>query len=197
VRIDPISGASQNIDFQGATGVGTVQSVAADPENSQSIYATGFNGVFHSQDGGNTWTSLAPLPSGADVFSVTVDPTNSRTLYASTAPSGAFKSTDGGATWTAINKGVPPASDGTLVDVYQIRVTISTTVLWPPLMNPRRLWKARRGLDGLIRRPTLRAPPGGKRLLRFKLTQYQLGLVLAAVKFLTATLRPIWRVQYA
>jgi uncharacterized protein (TIGR03437 family) len=121
VRVDPASGTSQNIYFQGAAGVGTVQSIAADPENSQSIYAAGSNGIFHSQDGGNTWTNLAPIPSGSGAISVTVDPTNGNTLYVATAPSGAFKTTDGGANWTAINKGVPPASDGTL-DVYQIWV---------------------------------------------------------------------------
>jgi len=121
VRIDPASGTSQDIYFQGATNLGTVQSVAADPENSQSIYAAGSGGIFHSQDGGNTWTNLAPIPSSAGVISVTVDPRNSKALYASTAPSGAFKSMDGGASWVAINKGVPAAPDGTL-DIYQIWV---------------------------------------------------------------------------
>ena len=121
VRIDPASGASQNIYFQGVTGEGTVQSVAVDPENPQSVYATGSAGVFHSRDGGNTWARLAPIPSNPTVLSVAVDPTNSNTLYASTPPLGAFKSKDGGASWTAISKGVPPASDGTL-DIYQIWV---------------------------------------------------------------------------
>jgi uncharacterized protein (TIGR03437 family) len=121
VRIDPASGATQNIYFQGITGEGAVQSVAADPGNPQSVYATASGGVFHSQDGGNTWTRLAPIPSNPTVWSLTVDPTNSNTLYASTSPAGAFKSTDGGASWAAINKGVPPASDGTL-GIYQIWV---------------------------------------------------------------------------
>src|ERR1700683_1989983 len=119
VRMDPAAGATQNIYFPGATNLGTVQSVSADPENSQSIYATGSGGVFHSQNGGNTWANLAPIPSAPFVFSVTVDPRDSHTLYASTGQSGAFKSTDGGASWVAINKGVPPAPDGTL-DVFQI-----------------------------------------------------------------------------
>jgi hypothetical protein len=121
VRIDPASGASQNIYFQGATNVGTVQSVAADPENPQSIYATGSGGVFHSQDGGDTWTNLAAIPAAPLVYSLAVDPRNSNVLYAGTAPSGAFKSTDRGANWVAIDKGVPPAPDGTL-DIYQIWV---------------------------------------------------------------------------
>jgi uncharacterized protein (TIGR03437 family) len=135
VRINPASGTSQNIYFQGVTGVGTVQSIAADPENPQSIYATGSGGIFRSQDGGNTWTSLAPIPSSPFVSSVAVDPTNSNTLYAGTSPAGAFKSTDGGVSWTAINKGVPPAWDGTL-DVYQIWVDPkSPTVLLASAFN--------------------------------------------------------------
>jgi len=121
VRIDPVSGSTQNIYFQGVTGIGTVQSIAADPKNSQSIYATGTGGIFHSPDGGNTWTSLGPLAAGAVVISVTVDPSNGNTLYASAAPGGAFKSTDGGESWTAINTGVSPASGGAL-DIYQIWV---------------------------------------------------------------------------
>jgi uncharacterized protein (TIGR03437 family) len=139
VRIDPASGASQNIYFQGATNLGTVQSVSADPENSQSIYATGSDGVFHSQDGGNTWANLAPIPSAPFVFSVTVDPSNSHTLYASTGQSGAFKSTDGGSGWVAINKGVPPAPDGTL-GVFQI---------WADPNSPAVLWAS--AFTGLLR----------------------------------------------
>ncbi len=121
VRIDPATGASQNIYFQGVTGEGTVDTVTADPENPQSIFAAGSAGVFHSRDGGNTWISLSPIPSNPTVLSVAVDPTNGNTLYASTPPLGAFKSTNGGASWTPINKGVPPAPDGTL-DIYQIWV---------------------------------------------------------------------------
>src|ERR1035438_1536616 len=96
VRIDPASGATQNIYFQGITGEGAVQSVAADPGNPQSVYATASGGVFHSQDGGNTWTRLVPIPSNPTVWSLTVDPTNSNTLYASTSPAGALQRTGWG-----------------------------------------------------------------------------------------------------
>jgi uncharacterized protein (TIGR03437 family) len=119
VRINAASGASHKVYFSGLTALGTLQSIAADPENPQSIYASGSGGIFHSPDSGNTWTRLAPIPSGAIVFTIAIDPANSQTLYAGAAPAGAFKSTDGGASWIIINHGVPPAADGTL-DIYQI-----------------------------------------------------------------------------
>jgi uncharacterized protein (TIGR03437 family) len=124
-RIDPASGTSQNIYFQGAAGIGNLQTIAADPRNPQSIYAAGTGGIFHSPDAGNTWTNLAPLPGNATAEWLTVDPTNGATLYASAGPAGAFKSTDGGVSWNPINQGIPLDSDGAL-DVFQIWVDPNT-----------------------------------------------------------------------
>jgi len=114
VRINPTSDAVQKLyapELAAATGF----SVAA--SNPLIIYATSLTSLLRSTDGGNTWKIVPGLPSGAILNSVTVDPTDVNTIYASTLPSGAFKSTDAGATWTAINNGIPVMSTQT-IDTY-------------------------------------------------------------------------------
>jgi len=88
-----------------------VSGIAVDPNNSQTIYiATGDDdaadsysvGVFKSTDGGNSWNETGLNPSNSNVnllmSEITIDPTNSNTIWASTSV-GLQKSTNGGTTW--------------------------------------------------------------------------------------------------
>ncbi len=100
-------------------GLSAIGSLAADPQNSNSLYATSANAIWHSADAGSTWVSLYSFPSGIGVRCAAVDPSNSNILYAGTDRQGVFKSIDSGVTWTAINNGIPPESDGA-IDVYEI-----------------------------------------------------------------------------
>jgi photosystem II stability/assembly factor-like uncharacterized protein len=83
------------------------EGLAVAPSNDQIIYGavsgTG-GGILRSQDGGQTWTTLANATfDRAALGSLAVDPTNSSTLYLSvwgaSNGGGVYKSTDGGATW--------------------------------------------------------------------------------------------------
>ncbi|HEV2689990.1 MAG TPA: SBBP repeat-containing protein, partial [Bryobacteraceae bacterium] len=75
------------------TFVGT-QGLAISSGNPQILFATGRNALVRSSDGGQTWTSVLPLNSGA----VAVDPRNGSVAYAVDS-SGLYRSADTGLTW--------------------------------------------------------------------------------------------------
>ncbi len=80
-------------------------------------------GLFRSEDGGDTWRGVEgwnlgerwstwtsdganETPDGAFLHSVCVDPRDARHLYLSLSIGGTFESRDAGATWTPLNRGV-------------------------------------------------------------------------------------------
>ncbi|WP_411895133.1 glycosyl hydrolase [Winogradskyella sp. A2] len=100
------------------------------PDNSDIVYVAaigplwnkgGDRGLYMSNDGGDTWTSIIKVDEHTGVNDVVMDPRDSNILYASTlqrrrhvftyvggGPGSAMhKSVDGGKTWTKINKGLP------------------------------------------------------------------------------------------
>lgn len=90
--------------------------VAVDPNNSSHVYALA-DLLYGSNDGGQTWSPLGapiptpyiPVPYGAPVKllvgplnGLTLDPSNSSTLYAGPAAGGLYRSQDAGATWSQV-----------------------------------------------------------------------------------------------
>lgn len=96
-----------------------VTAVAVDPQEPQTVYAATDAGVIRSRNGGRSWrrlnATLHTLGSGdrgyGSVFTLVVDPRDSRTLYASVGCIGYFRSTDGGRRWRPINAGLEPSCD--------------------------------------------------------------------------------------
>ena len=87
----------------GFTGFTLPLTIAVDPANSSVVYVgLATNGVFRSNDGGNTWSQVNVPLFGAGVSSVVFDPATPATVYVGSG-SGVFKSTDGGTTWTPQN----------------------------------------------------------------------------------------------
>ena len=96
-------------------GGGEVRSLAIDPTNSNTIYAsTRDKGVFKSVDAGGVWTAKnsglggvsTTFFGGANFNSILVDPTNPNLLHLGTGESyGYWLSVDGGETWTSANDG--------------------------------------------------------------------------------------------
>jgi photosystem II stability/assembly factor-like uncharacterized protein len=92
-----------------------IQSLAADPRNSGTLYAGSWgSGVFKTTDAGSTWTAMnSGLNVAGDgsiwVYAVAVDPRDSNIVYASTLYEDSsdhvlvFKSVDGGANWSSAN----------------------------------------------------------------------------------------------
>jgi photosystem II stability/assembly factor-like uncharacterized protein len=108
-----------------------ITSVAVDPANSSTIYASYLpqsftagesptGGVFKSTDGGKTWNAYQQgMPATFFVTALTIDPLTPSTIYAvvkSNKGGGVVKSTDGGQSWNAGNT-VSPA---TLAVLWQL-----------------------------------------------------------------------------
>lgn len=76
------------------------------------LFAGTFNGIFRSDDSGDSWQQLPTYntPGLVHVESLAVDPRTSNTIYAGTwyLP---FKSTDGGKSWRSIKNGIIDDSD--------------------------------------------------------------------------------------
>jgi photosystem II stability/assembly factor-like uncharacterized protein len=84
--------------------------LAVDPSNNQHLYLTAWGvqgksqdtggGVFHSTNGGNSWTPI--FSTSQHVYDVTIDPVNPDVLYICGFDSAAYRSTDHGKTWTRL-----------------------------------------------------------------------------------------------
>ena len=89
-------------------GIGRINAVTVDPNNSNIIYACAASGgLWKSNDAGDTWNSVTdgfPIQGTSDIE---IDPQNSDILYLATGDRdgyyslglGVYKSTDGGASW--------------------------------------------------------------------------------------------------
>ena len=111
--------------------------IAVDPRDPNTVFVAVIGhlyeshpdrGVFRTQDGGKTWKKVLFKNDSTGAADVTIDPTNSRIVYASlwntrrptwytyqptNGPGGGlFKSTDGGTTWNQLTNGLPTACVG-------------------------------------------------------------------------------------
>jgi photosystem II stability/assembly factor-like uncharacterized protein len=105
LAISADGGANWNaIGFLGLVAT-YVRTLAVDMQSPAVLYAglgaPGSGGLYKTLDGGGSWHRIG-LPTGTGVNRITVDPNNSRTLYASNG-TGNFKSTDGGTNWIAVS----------------------------------------------------------------------------------------------
>ncbi len=90
----------------------SIRSLAMAPSDSRIIFAGALDGVFRSNDRGETWTRISP-PNHVDIKnieSLSVDPKNPDIVYAGTWHL-AWKTSDGGANWKQINRGMIDDSD--------------------------------------------------------------------------------------
>jgi len=89
-----------------------LHSLTQSERNPDIMIAGTFNGIFRSQDSGETWTPLptSSTPGLVHVESLAIDPRDTNTIYAGTwyLP---YKSTDGGRTWRVIKNGIIDDSD--------------------------------------------------------------------------------------
>ena len=110
------------------------RAVTVDPNDSNTVFAGGFNGLVRSNDGGTTWAGLS-LKAGVQpwVYSLAIDPTNSQTVYVGTE-AGVYRSSNGGTAFTPATSGVGS-------------VQVDTLLVDPE--NPTRVWAGTR--TGLFR----------------------------------------------
>lgn len=91
----------QNI-FSG-NSIGAVV-VSPSPADGTNLFVAGDMGLYHSTDGGSTWSRWAI---SGDVTDLVIKPTDPTTLYAAVRGTGIYKTTDGGSTWTLLAGGLP------------------------------------------------------------------------------------------
>ena len=107
--VSAVSAKAQTWRQVGPPG-GTVISLAADPNNIESLYLGTADGhVFTSSDEGAHWQLLSRIGTGQDdvITHIIVDPRDAKRLYASTwtlysGGGGVYRSDDGGHTWNII-----------------------------------------------------------------------------------------------
>ena len=81
-----------------------VFSLAVHPQNAAIVYAGTMAGVYQTTDGGKHWSPILISPSRT--ATVTIDPQNPDTLYATIFLGGVLRSTDGGGSWSPLDAGL-------------------------------------------------------------------------------------------
>ncbi len=110
----PVGPSRPGTMARGLPGVGRVNAIEVDPNNTNVWYAGApAGGLWKSTDAGRNWTSLFNNFIQIGVSAIAVDPNDSNTIYIGTGDDdasdsfsvGLFKSTDGGNTWTETGLG--------------------------------------------------------------------------------------------
>jgi photosystem II stability/assembly factor-like uncharacterized protein len=95
-----------------------LHSLTQSESNPNVLIAGTFNGIFRSDNSGDSWTQLptSSTPGLLHVESLAIDPRTTNTIYAGTwyLP---YKSTDGGKTWRSIKNGIIDDSDIFAIDI--------------------------------------------------------------------------------
>jgi photosystem II stability/assembly factor-like uncharacterized protein len=90
----------------------SVRALATHPANPDVVVAGALDGVFRSEDGGDTWRRISPEGDAElrNVESVALDPAHESVTYVGTWHL-AWKTADGGRTWRAVHAGMITDSD--------------------------------------------------------------------------------------
>ena len=85
-----------------------MHAITVHPANPEVVFIGTTKGVFRSADRGGRWARLALPDPEADIWSITVDPTDCRTVYAGCGPVGVYRSEDDGDYWKKLpDPGLP------------------------------------------------------------------------------------------
>jgi hypothetical protein len=80
------------------------ESLAVDPQNPTRVYCgTWGNGLWRSDDAGESWNPVGPSIAHDEITAVAVSPAERGVVYAGTEPSAVFRSENGGETWTELS----------------------------------------------------------------------------------------------
>jgi photosystem II stability/assembly factor-like uncharacterized protein len=89
----------------------TVFTVVIDPRDEARVYAGATDGLWRSQDGGDSWSRWGEGLAGVTVTAVGLDPVDEQVAYAGTMYEGLYVTEDGGAKWTPVRDGVPATAN--------------------------------------------------------------------------------------
>lgn len=82
-----------------------IQALSVVPGEPRGLLAAGDTGLFGSHDGGASWARIGAPGDLPTIWSLAVDPVDSRTLFAGTRPAGLYRSRDGGLHWEQLDLG--------------------------------------------------------------------------------------------
>ena len=82
----------------------TMTGLISDLSHPQVLYASSGDGVFKSEDAGNTWQTMNTGLSETRVAALALHPTQPSRVYALTASAVVFRSTDGATTWQRLGQ---------------------------------------------------------------------------------------------
>ncbi len=120
---------------------GNVRAVCVDPGDPKRILAASDrSGLFRSEDGGFHWVPLTSPITEGEIWTLTVDPTDSNRVYVGTRP-GVWRSTDGGESWEQLEMGMNPQCP--------IGISRTTNIVVDP-RDPKTVW-AGIEVDGIYR----------------------------------------------
>jgi photosystem II stability/assembly factor-like uncharacterized protein len=103
--------------------------LAPDPRNAGVVVAqTADQGLFRTQDGGETWSAVDTGREPASIESFAVDPTDSSRLYLGTELDGVFASIDAGVSWRAASDGMTMFVRGIAIDPTQPSVMYASSL---------------------------------------------------------------------
>jgi uncharacterized protein (TIGR03437 family) len=77
---------------------GAITRLTVDPTDVGRLFASTATATYLSENAGSTWTNVLNMPA----WTVTIDPGDPSTVYATTRTQGVFRSSDGGHTWQSI-----------------------------------------------------------------------------------------------
>ena len=83
------------------------------------LFVGAHQGVFRSDDGGESWADMQVPADGRPIYSLLVHPGAPDTIYAGSDPAAIFKSQDGGATWRRLATVQP---EGAITGCFPVRV---------------------------------------------------------------------------
>lgn len=96
---------------------GELHDIVIDADNPNRMFAGGLNGLFRSEDGGQSWRQIsAGLDPAANVNSILLDPTDRKIVYIATLELGAYVSLDGGDSFSPLGQ-VPGGERLPVVDL--------------------------------------------------------------------------------
>ena len=84
----------------GGLPTSTVNGFAVHPSNPKLMYVAMRDGIFRSENAGETWTAVATGPK--NVAAIAVHPTKPNEVYVATIDGKMFRSTDGGVRWDTL-----------------------------------------------------------------------------------------------
>ena len=130
LSISPDSGDTWNRIRDPLPSEGNIRALAVYPDNPDRILAGSDDGVYRSDDRGDTWEDLGLPVDNIQIWSLGIDPTDSATIFLGTRPD-AFRSKDDGQTWQRLSLGV--------TNPCPVGIPRTTNVIVDP-RDPRTVW---------------------------------------------------------